>query len=258
MFDFISIYEIIAILLIIVLTVYYMYKNKGSGENDVLTTIAQLETKTDIVTQDITYRTILGTGTSTVMGFFYLQDGNRTQTYNNTYIPILYCANNWWLEISYAPNGNHTTAQLRVHTNKNNTTKKETIELPSIPKQKWVFIAILRDGRRFDVIYDNQIVASKRLKYYPVVISSPLSIGDKQCKGKATHIIINSKRLLPNEVETKRRAYVDSNNHVLEDNQIISLLPNMKFAAECLPGLPCDPVTKPPQNKMLKWNTPYA
>jgi hypothetical protein len=38
--------------------------------------------------------------------------------------------------------------------------------LPPIPKQKWMFIAILRDGRRFDIIYNNYDFSIKRYKIY--------------------------------------------------------------------------------------------
>jgi hypothetical protein len=27
---------------------------------------------------------------------------------------------------------------------------------------------------------------------------------------------------------------------------------------ECPPGLPCDPITKPPTDNMYSWSTPYA
>ena len=136
--------------------------------------------------------------------------------------------------------------------------KQETIELPQIPKQKWIFIAILRDGRRFDIIYDNKIVASQRLEYYPVVISSPLSVGNKGLDGSVIHVIINGTRLTPNAVERERLTHVDTNNTVLEANSIDISFPGLKLFAQCPSGLPCDPITKPPNNNLVQWKTPYA
>jgi hypothetical protein len=136
--------------------------------------------------------------------------------------------------------------------------KEEFIDLPEIPKQKWMFIAILRDGRRFDIIYNNKIVASHRLHNYPVTILSSLSIGNIGLDGSAIHIIVNGKRLSPNDVERERTKYVDTNNTILEDNSIDMSLPGLKLFSQCPPGLPCDPVTLPPNNKLLEWNTPYA
>ena len=136
--------------------------------------------------------------------------------------------------------------------------KEELIDLPEIPKQKWIFIAILRDGRRFDIIYDNKIVASHRLHNYPVLISSSLSIGNAGLDGSVIHVIVNGKRLPPSNVERERKKYVDTNNTVLEDNPIDISLPGLKLFSQCPSGLPCDPITQPPTNNLLQWETPYA
>ena len=118
------------------------------------------------------------------MGFFYLLDGDKTTKFVNGFTPIIQVDNNWHLEVAPAPmGGNNVAARLRVQTNDTGTLKQEYIDLPPIPKQKWMFVAILRDGRRFDVIYNNEIVASQTLEFYPVVISSPLSIGNTGLNG---------------------------------------------------------------------------
>lgn len=252
----ITIYHVLAVVFIIVLILLYIYNKQGPQNIDVLPSMTTLSKKKDIVMPDVTQSTLLGSGSSTVMGFFNLQMGNRTQTYGNNFVPMLFVDNNWWLEIANGSNGGNAVARLRVATNKS---QPEIIELPPIPYQKWVFIAILRDGRRFDVIYDNRIAASSLLEHYPVVITSSLSIGnDIGLNGKVAHVIINSSRLSPDEVERQRKIYVTTNNEVVEDNSIIASLPTITLAAECPPGLPCDNVTKPPLNKMYKWKTPYA
>ncbi len=149
-------------------------------------------------------------------------------------------------------------ARLRVQTNDSGTLQQEIIELPQIPKQKWQFIAILRDGRRFDVIYNNEIVASQILEYYPATISSPLSVGNTGLSGSVIHVIINGSRLSPTQVERERVSHVDTNNTVLEADSIDISLPGLKLLAQCPPGLPCDPITKPPSSNLKQWKTPYA
>jgi hypothetical protein len=116
----------------------------------------------------------------------------------------------------------------------------------------------LREGRRFDIIYDSKIVVSHRLEHYPVVISSPLSVGNKGLDGSVIHVMINNVRLSPNLVERERISRVDTNNTVLEGNVISMSLPNIRLLAQCPSGLPCDPITKPPSNNLFEWNTPYA
>ena len=248
---------IIGIILIVVtiyIIIYVIYPSSGS--NDMLPKLTRLNKKIDVVHADVTQSKILGSAGSTVMGFFKLQMGDRTNTVGS-FTPLLFVDNNWYLEIS-SVKVNDISARLRVMTNRpSQGVHYEIISLPSIPKQKWVFIAILRDGRRFDIIYDNKIVESHRVDNYPVVMSMPLSIGDKKLDGLAIHIVINGTRLSPNDVERERVTHVDTNNRVLEDHSIDTSLPGLKLFAQCPPGLPCNPITKPPHNKLYKWNTPY-
>lgn len=251
--------QLIIGIVILIALVYFIisYFYTDQGISNILKTITPLNKRKDIVMSDITQSTLLGSGGSTVMGFFKLNAGNRTLNYDNTFKPLMYIDNNWYLEISPSP-VKDITARLRVQTNKGGVLHYEEIELPSIPKQKWIFIAILRDGRRFDVIYDNKLVASKRLSNYPVVISSPLSVGNVGFDGSVIHVVINAKRMAPIEVERERVAHVDTNNTVIEDNSINLSFPLLNLFAQCPSGLPCDPVTKPPSNNLYSWKTPYA
>jgi hypothetical protein len=256
-FTALIIFGVILILITLYIIVYVIYPS--SGNNDVLPSMTPLNQKKDVLFSDLTQSTLLGTAGSTVMGFFKLSNGDRTVKFANSFTPLLFVDNNWFLEISPAPVGkDKVAARLRVQTNDGGKLVQEIIELPQIPKQKWMFIAVLRDGRRYDIIYDNKIVASERLDNYPAVISSPLSVGNKGLDGSVIHVIINGKRLSPRDVERERVTHVNTNNTVLEDDAIGISLPGLKLFAQCPSGLPCDPVTQPPNNNLLQWNTPYA
>ena len=256
-FQSLSIFEIGAIILVIGVTIFFIYYNVGSKSNDLLIKMTPLHIKKDIATPDVVNTTLLGSGSSTVVGFFNIQQGNRTSNLNNDFIPLLFVDNNWWLEIAHAPNGERSAARLRIQTS-DGTYKMEQFDLPSIPKQKWICIAILREGRRFDVIYNNRIVASHRCEAYPVVINSALSIGNPMIAGKCIHVIINPTRLSPDEVERLRLSHVDTNGAIIEDISIVASLPTLRLTVECPPGLPCDTITQPPNNKMMEWTSPYA
>jgi len=221
--------------------------------------ITPLSKRTDLLYSDEVKKQLLATSGSTIMGYFNIQSGDRTIKVGDSFVPLLQVENNWYLEVSPAPK--HTSdsaARLRVHTLNAGKLEYEYIELPSIPKQKWMFIAILRDGRRFDVIYNNRIVASHTLKNYPTVIPSPLSVGNTSIDGSVVHIIINSNRLSLQDIERERLSHIDTNDNVLEDNVFSFNFPGINLFAECPPGLPCDPITKPPSNNLLQWSTPYA
>ena len=239
----------------IVVTIIY----SGSNSNDVLPKLTPLNNIKSILTSDITQKKILASSGSSVMGFFYLLDGDKTTKVENDFKSIIKVENNWYLEIAPAPSGtNKVSARLRVNTSNGANKMSEIIDLPSIPKQKWMFIAILRDGRRFDIIYNNEIVTSVILELYPVVISSDLSIGNNGLNGSVIHVIVNDKRLTPTDIERERASHVNTNNMVLDVDSITVSLPGMNLFAECPPGLPCDPITKPPNNNLLQWKSPYA
>lgn len=251
------IFGVILLLITFYIIVYVIYP--GSGNNDILSTMTPLNKKQDILTSDKTQQILLSGAGSSVMGFFNLNDGDRTMKFAGSYTPLLQVENNWYLEIAPAsPNRGQSAVRLRIKTNDGGNLTQEIIELPQIPKQKWVFIAILRDGRRFDIIYDNKIVASQRLQNYPVVISSPLAVGNTGLAGSVIHIMVNNSRLTPTAVERERVAHVDTNNTVLEGNKIDISFPGLKLFAQCPPGLPCEPITRPPQNNLVQWSTPYA
>ena len=248
-------------IVLVLCTAYVIYYGiySGPGNNEVLSVMTPLNVAAPAASSDLTQQLILSTNGSSVMGFFKLMGGDRTNKYKNRYTPLLYVENNWYLEISAAPMGkDESAARLRVQTNHMGILQYEMIELPSIPKQKWVFIAILREGRRFDVLYQNEIVASQRLQNYPVVISGPLMVGNKGLDGSVIHVLVNGKRISPTEAERARVSFVNTNNTVIESHPFDISLPGIKLFSQCPPGLPCDPVTKPPSNSLTQWSTPYA
>lgn len=250
---------------IVIALLYYYFLYSPDNIMDVLTELTPLSIQKQIVTADKVQSVLLEKGGSTVMGFFNLQQGDRTAKYidklrPDTYVPVMKVPNNWSLEISQTPGGTlDTNVRLRVTTKDSSGALKDQImDLPSLPRQKWVCISILRDGRRFDIMYDNKIVASQRLEYYPVIISNPLQIGNEKLAGSAIHVIISDRRLTPTEVERERLKYVDTNNMIIESNPIDMSFPNISLFGQCPPGLPCDPITKPPRDNLLQWKTPYA
>ena len=76
--------------------------------------------------------------------------------------------------------------------------------------------------------------------------------------GSVIHVLVCERRYSPIEVERERLKYIDTNNMVLESNLFAVSFPNLSLFGQCPPGLPCDPVMKPPRNNLFQWNTPYA
>ena len=260
---------IITVILIICITVYLIIYRiyPGADNKEILSSPIPLNQKKNILMPDRVQTDILGSGGTTVMGFFYLNQGDKTLHYGNAdqYTPLLQVENNWQLEVVPSPKEKREYgARLRVQTQQASRFQYEIIPLPAIPKQKWVYITILREGRRFDIIYDNRLVASQRLEHYPVIIASPLSVGGKGLEGTVIHMMVNNRRLTPEEVERERKSRVDTSGMVVDMkwNPTHSLdgptFPALSITAECPAGLPCETVTAPPKKSLYEWNTPYA
>ena len=255
----------IIISITIYIIVYHIYPSDGNKE--LVSDMTPLKKKKNIMMPDRVQTELLGSSGSTVMGFFYLNQGDKTAriTHHEEYIPLLQVENNWHFEVVLSGKDKQGySARLRIKTQQAGQIKTETITLPTIPRQKWVYLAILREGRRFDVMYDNRIVASQRLEHYPVVIASPLSVGNEGLNGTVIHVKTNSRRLSPSEVDHERTAHVDTNGMVVDMkwNPLHQLnapeFPIFNITAKCLPGLPCDPVTKPPTKRLYEWKSLYA
>ncbi len=256
-----NIINMIIITTIVVVALYFIvfkiYPNTQT--NDILPNITSLSSKQDIYYSDNTKTQLLQPNGSTIMAFVKLQSGDRTQKIIDGYLPIMKIDGAWYLEMVPAPaNDNKATTRLRIIVQNGNSRNEEIVNLPHIPVQKWTFIAILKDGRRYDVIYNNKIVASHRLEYYPTILSSPLSIGNQGLAGSIIHVLINSNRMDPYDIERIRNSYVDTNGNIIENQTIELIKPIGSLLTKCPPGLPCDPITRPPSNKLLQWSTPYA
>ncbi len=244
-------------MIIIYIIMYFVVKSGQSKE--ILDTITPINKKKTVYMSEETKTDILTSSGTSVMCFVKLLDGDRTMNYNTNYNPLIQVENNWYFEVSGSKSDtNSTSTRLRITTNNAGVKADEIVQLPDLVKQKWVFIAILRDGRRFDIIYDNKIVASHRLSNYPVIISSPLSIGNTGLQGSIDHLMVNNKRLTPNEIEETRMRFIDTNNMVLDADDVGISFPVFKLFARCPPGFPCDTDINIPRSSTYRWSSPYA
>ncbi len=250
-----TIYVMIGIIVLAIITyliVKYVY-NKSSIL-DLVEKPIPLNTPKIVYDSNSTKDTLLVQGGSTIMGFFNVILGDRTTKLGDNYITLLEIEGVMQFNVS------QSSAQLIIAT-AGNVKKQEIITLPTLPMQKWMYVAILRDGRRFDIMYNDQIVASHRLEYFPVIMSNPLKVGNKSLLGNAVHVMVAGYRLKPNEVVYQRNRLSDTNGEPPVAKEItfgIPPIPFLNWTQQCLPGLPCNAVTKPPENKMKAWSSLYS
>lgn len=247
------------IILAIIVYVVIVYVRGKSSIQDMAPTELDISKPKAVMNSSAAKDILLTRAGSSVMGFFNVRLGDRTERMGiDNFITLFGVEGSFQFQIS------SSTARLLVRTG-GTTSEMELIELPNLPLQKWVFIAVLRDGRRFDVMYGERIVASHRLNLFPSTPSNPLLVGSPAVLGSAIHILVAPYRLTPTEVVHQRDMLADTNGAPVAGTGTgaggrgfgLPPIPFTGIKEACLPGLPCNPVTKPPKNHLKAWATPY-
>ena len=250
-------YAVIALIIIAIVVITIIIIKRKKTYTDTVPDSISINTRTILMNSDDSSKQIVNTSGSTILGLFNFQFANRTQTLNNKYISILGINSSWNLEILRHPTKTDiTTARLRVTTLSGNGVKDEVISLPDIPLQKWVMIGILRDGRRFDVMYDGVIVSSQRVQNYPHSTPSPLTVGNSNIVGNVVHVIVYPERLNSNNVNRVYTSLVDTNGAPKKSITELILPGKISMSFPSLSGV--FSVDKTPSDNLKAWSTPYA
>ena len=182
------------------------------------------------------------------------------------YVNILNISDVVRLEMLTSPDASRQNAAvvqlvLRTLRRKPNSTDtqavEETLVLPMIPIQKWTMITIARDGRRYDVYYNNKIVTSKRTEFVLDVNSAIGSIqaGDANLYGTITNVEVFSARLTEAQVAANYSRLSDTNGQPYSSKTDVKFIDFLPFCegGNCLKG----PSVRP-SSPLLDWDTQYA
>ena len=216
----------IAIIVFIVILIGYGLFNTFYNPTPKLAVINKdvidLSTQTYIMPADLAKQNFLMGQGATFCGFFKVDAMDRTARFNTGvgydfgYSQIIAMPNVWSLQI-IPPTTSASgvpACRLAIKTVQNNgTSQLENLDLPNLPMQKWVHVAILREGRRFDVMFDNEIVGSLTCIGYPNIQTSAIVSGyaSSGVRGSLVYPQVAPRRYTMPEVIEARKALSDTN-----------------------------------------------
>ena len=188
-----------------------------------------------------------------------------------------------FLEVLVAPDASRqqkAAAQLVVKTQNAVNTFVESIVLPPLDVQKWVYVTVSRQGRRLDIFYNNTLILSKSTQY-PFFPMGPLGVTTSGSSGLDGQLIIANiynYRLSSMDVANKYVEYADTRGKPYYNDPANALmimdpagiLPSytstsfsnltsyIPYINVCPPeGCIAGPIIRP-ANPSYTWSTPYA
>lgn len=131
----------------------------------------------------------------------------------------------------------------------------ETFALPTIPFQKWVLVTISREGRRFDIYYNDTLVFSKRAQYSldTSAGASPIVAGQPDFIGVAVHPMLIEGRMSLEDVTKSFQTKAKT-----DGEPIIPMTMDIFKKLHPCPDGPCfRPPTVRPASPLYTWDSQY-
>ncbi len=211
-----------------------------------------LEETKIVLDSDKARRLLFGTASSTLAFYVFLQPSDKT--------PRADQMTNTLLEIPGVMKFNFSGSSSELEVSTFNTftraTDQERINVPKIPMQKWIMLTILRDGRRFDIMYNDKMVASQRLAHMPVYMTAPVKLGGPQIRGTFRQGYAFNYRLSLEEVSKELTATSDTRHKPPTSVELTIGNPFSLFS--CPGGFFCGADSRKPKSALQEWQTPYA
>jgi hypothetical protein len=146
----------------------------------------------------------------------------------------------------------------------------EFLALPPIPTQKWVMLTISREGRRFDVYYDGNLVLSQKTLFNIATTSDTagISVGNSAFSGYGagfdfagsvtSGLEVSAKYTLRSDTRGAPRVSLPSDVTTIATNSAGAATSGIKLPSLCPTGGCFTGPTVRPAQPWLDWETSYA
>ena len=146
----------------------------------------------------------------------------------------------------------------------------EFLALPPIPTQKWVMVTISREGRRFDVYYDGNLVLSQKTLFNIATTSDTagINVGNSAFSGYGagfdfagsvtSGLEVSAKYSLRSDTRGAPRVSLPSDVTTIATNSAGAATSGIKLPSLCPTGGCFTGPTVRPAQPWLDWETSYA
>ena len=188
---------------------------------------------------------------------------DRTSVSGSEYASVVQIGSKVKFNILVAPDAGRgyasSPAQLTVSVQ--GSTIPDTIDIPNFPLQKWTAVAIVKQGRKFNIYLNAKLKVSHMCTAMPDFDSTqPLKVGDSRLAGEIALMSIADYPMQSAEVQSTVQATVDTDGKPYLSSGIFSFIPipsiNLSFNPFC-PGGNCDS-TASQISPLQQWSSQYS
>lgn len=137
-----------------------------------------------------------------------------------------------------------------------NQVVEETFALPELPYQKWTMITLAREGRRFDIFYNDKLVVSKRTQHVfdSSLATGQIVAGDSMLYGRIGFVKVFNYKMMLAEVQSLYASQADTTGQpsLPEPTRDFASLFTLCEGGSCFSG----PAFRP-ASPMFDWATRY-
>lgn len=254
-------YWLLAAILLITYGVYYSVRYMISGKQGLtLGKEAMNLSLTNMVAHsEIVKNNWADSPSSSLVFYIFPEIADRTGYVNNEYADVVQIGSKQTLKILIAPDAGRlmvAPAILQIYTTDNNESPEE-VEISNLRLQRWNFVVIVKEGRKFTIYINGFVSASHTCTAMPEFDGQPLKIGNPRLKGKVALVSLSPYAMKLDDVRTTLKDTMQKDGSPFLSSDLPSLpqfsMPNLNLCPDgnCFSD-------KSLSNPMKRWSSSYA